>query len=143
MTVDDFSRKYWCILLRKKSDTKVALKEWIAVAENQVEKKLKKIRSDNGGGFIDGSLETWFKEKGIQHQTIPARSPQSNGVSERMNRTVQDRGRSMLVGAGLGGGFWVEAVQAASYIRSRGLAAGLSRTPDELWSGTIPSVKHL
>ena len=36
-------------------------------------------------------------EHGILHQKIPARSPQSNGISERMNRTVQDRARSMLV----------------------------------------------
>ena len=40
--VDDYNRKSWCIPLRKKSDTTDALKEWIAVAENQVGKKLKK-----------------------------------------------------------------------------------------------------
>ena len=126
--VDDYSRKSWCIPLRKKSDTKVALKEWIAVAENQVGKKLKKIRSDNGGEYIDSTLETSFREKGIQHQTTPARCPQCNGVSERMNRTVQDKARSMLVGAGLDGGFWVEAIQTTSYIRNRGPETGLSKT---------------
>ena len=143
VVVDDFSRKSWCIPLKKKSDTKVALKEWIVVAENQTGKRLKKLRSDNGGEFIDGSLETWLTEHGILHQKIPARSPQSNGISERMNRTVQDRARSMLVSAGLGGGFWVESLQAASYIRNRGPVAGLSMTPDELWSGIKPTVKHL
>ena len=65
-------------------------------------------KSDNGGEYIDSTLETWFREKGIQHQATPARCPQCNGVSERINRTVQDRGRSMLVGAGLEGGFWVK-----------------------------------
>ena len=49
----------------------------------------------------------------------------------------------MLVGAGLGGGFWVGAVVAACYIRNRCPVAGLSKTPDELWSGKVPSVKHL
>ena len=49
----------------------------------------------------------------------------------------------MLVGAGLGGGFWVEAVVAACYIRNRCPVAGLNKTPDELWSGKVPSVKHL
>ena len=65
VVVDDFSRKSWCIPIRKKSDTKVALKEWIVMAENQVGKKLKRIRSDNGGEFVDGSLEMWFRERGI------------------------------------------------------------------------------
>ena len=141
--IDDFSRKSWTIPLRLKSDTKVALKQWIAVRENEVGKRVKVMRSDNGGEYIDASLETWLKEHGITHQTIPARSPQSNGVAERMNRTLQDRARSMLVGAGLGGGFWAEAISTASYIRNRGPVAGLSKTPDELWSGRVPSIKHL
>ena len=101
------------------------------------------MRSDNGGEYIDASFEKWLREHGIVHETIPARSPQSNGVCERMNRTIQDRARSMLVGAGLGGGFWVEAITAACYIRNRCPVAGLSKTPDELWSGRVPSVKHL
>ena len=141
--IDDFSRKSWTVPLKLKSDTKTALKEWISVHENEVGKRVKTMRSDNGGEYIDASLETWLKAHGITHQTIPARSPQSNGVAERMNRTLQDRARSMLVGAGLGGGFWVEAISAASYIRNRGPVAGLSKTPDELWLGKVPSVKHL
>ena len=60
-----------------------------------------------------------------------------------MNRTLQDRARSVLVGAGLGGGFWVEAISAASYIRNWGHVAGLNKTPDGLWSSRLPSVKHL
>lgn len=86
--------------------------------------------------YIDGSHGTWFKEHCIEHQTILARSPQSNGVSERMNRTVQDRGKSML--AGLGGGF-----AKSSYTRNKGPVAGLIKTPDELRFGIIPSVKLL
>ena len=88
----------------------MALKEWITVDENQVGKKVKKLRSDNGGEYIDAGLEQWLKEHEILHQTIPARSPQSDGVALRMNRTLQDRARSMLVGAGLGGDFWFEAI---------------------------------
>ena len=49
----------------------------------------------------------------------------------------------MLVGVGLGGGFWVEAVVAACYIQNWRHVAGLSKTPNELWSGKVPSVKHL
>ena len=48
-----------------------------------------------------------------------------------------------MVGAGLSGGFWVEAIAAASYIKNRGPVAGLRKTPNELWSGRVPSVKHL
>ena len=47
--IDDFSRKSWTIPLRLKSDTKVALKEWIVVWENKVGRRVKVMRSDNGG----------------------------------------------------------------------------------------------
>ena len=65
MVIDDFSRKSWTIPLRKKSDTKVALKQWITVNENQSGKKVKKLRLDNGGEYVDAELETWLKEHGI------------------------------------------------------------------------------
>ena len=67
--------------MRLKSDTKVALKQWIALRENEVGRRVKVMRSDNGGEYIDGSLETWLKEHGITHQIIPARSPLSNGAA--------------------------------------------------------------
>ena len=101
------------------------------------------MRSDNGGEYIDAGLEHWLKEHGILHRTIPTRSPQSNGVAERMNRTLQDRAKSMLVGAGLGGGFWFEAISTTSSVRNRGPVAGLGGTPEELWTGIMPTVKHL
>ena len=49
------------------------------------------------GEYIDVAFEKWLRKHGIVHQTIPARSPQSNGACERMNRTIHDRARSMLV----------------------------------------------
>ena len=42
--VDDYSRKSWCIPLKKKSDTAAAMKEWISVRENELEKKVKTMR---------------------------------------------------------------------------------------------------
>ena len=47
--VDDFSKKAWCIPVKKKSDTATAMKEWVAVHENEAGKRIKETRSDNGG----------------------------------------------------------------------------------------------
>ena len=43
----------------------------------------------------------------------------------------------------MAGGFWVEAIAATSYIRNWGPVTSLSKTPNELWFGRVPSVKHL
>lgn len=68
----------------------------------EVGRRLKAMRSDNGEEYVDASLETWLRDHGIWHQKTPIRSPQSNGVAKRMNGTLQDRARSMLVGASRG-----------------------------------------
>ena len=37
----------------------------------------------------------------------------------------------------------MEAIASASYIKNRGPVAGLNKTPEELWSGKTPMVRHL
>ena len=141
--VDDFSRKSWVILLKQKSDVDARLKEWKALVENESGEKLGKFRTDNGGEFCGVALSTWLREKGVKHETTPPSSPQSNGVAERMNRTLQDRARSMMLHAGLGGGSWGEAFLAANHLRNRGPVTGMIVTPQEMWSGKKPTVSYM
>ena len=143
IVIDDFSRKSWTIPLHRKSDVAKKLKEKILIEENQSGKRVKKMRSDNWGEHIDEEINTWLRGHDIKHHSIPARSTESNGVAERMNKTLQNRARSMLSGAGLGGDFWVEEIATASYIRNRGPVAGLNKTLDKLWSRKVPIVKYL
>jgi hypothetical protein len=49
--IDDFSRKTWIYFLRKKSKVFEIFKEFKALVENQTEKKIKVLRTDNGGEF--------------------------------------------------------------------------------------------
>lgn len=140
---DDYSRKSWSVPLTTKYGVNKEMKKWILLQENQRGKMFKKLRLDNGGEFVNGEMTTWLDDKGVHHQKIPKESPQSNGVAKRMNRTLQDRARSMLIGSGLGGGFWVEDTGSASHIRNRGVVRILSKTPEKLWSGKFPTIKHL
>jgi hypothetical protein len=47
--IDDFSRKTWIYFLRKKSEVFEKFKEFKALVENQTDKKIKVLRTDNGG----------------------------------------------------------------------------------------------
>jgi len=141
--VDDFSRRSWVILLKNKSDVESRLKEWKAMVENESGEKLVKFRTDNGGEFCGNSLSEWLSMKGVKHELTPPRSPQSNGVAERMNRTLQDRARSMMHHSGLGGGSWGEVFLAANHLRNRGPVSGMKMTPQELWSGKKPTVSYM
>ena len=65
-------------------------------------KKIKVLRTDNGGEFCRNEFEELCKKCGIaRHKTTPY-TPQQNGVAERMNMTLMEKERSMLSGAKLG-----------------------------------------
>ena len=143
--VDDYSRKSWVYLLKEKREVLKYFKLWKAVAEKQSEKKLKIFRTDRGGEYLSTEFKTFLSEEGIVHQTTTAGTPQQNGVAERLNRTLQEKARSMMVSSGVSGRFWGEAVMCACYLRNRSPSRVLTeeKTPEQMWSGWKPSVAHL
>ena len=87
--------------------------------ENQTEKKIKVLRTDNGGKFCSKEFEEFCKKCGIARQKTTLYTPQKNGVAERMNKTLMEKAISMLSGVGLGQEFWVEEVDIACYLVNR------------------------
>ncbi|GJR21154.1 putative RNA-directed DNA polymerase [Tanacetum coccineum] len=90
--IDDHSRKVWVYTLKTKDQVLDVFKQFHALVERQTGKKLKCIRSDNGGEYI-GPFDAYCREHGIQHQKTPPKTPQLNGLAERMNRTLVERVR--------------------------------------------------
>ena len=100
--IDDFSRNTWIYFLKKKSEAFDRFKEFKALVENQTKKKIKVLRTDNGGEFCSKEFEEFSSKCGITRQKTTPYTPQQNRVVERMNKTLMERVRSMLSGAGLG-----------------------------------------
>ena len=96
-------QKSWVMLLKNKAEAGDRLKEWKALVENERGLKLGRLRTDNGGEFTSAALCTWLKEKGVNQEFTPSRTPQANGVAKRMNRTLQKMARSMMQSTGFGG----------------------------------------
>ncbi|GJT20699.1 putative ribonuclease H-like domain-containing protein [Tanacetum coccineum] len=93
---DDFSRFSWVFFLRTKDETSGILKDFIRQIENQLNKKVKTIRCDNGTKFKNRDMIEFCGSKGIKMEYSNARSPQQNGVAERKNRTLIEATRTML-----------------------------------------------
>nr|GFB42509.1 integrase, catalytic region, zinc finger, CCHC-type, peptidase aspartic, catalytic [Tanacetum cinerariifolium] len=55
------------------------------------------IRTYNGTEFVNQTLDDYYEEVGISHETSVARSPQQNGVVERRNRTLIEAARTIVV----------------------------------------------
>ena len=63
--IDDFSRRTWVYFLRQKSEVFSKFKEFKALVENQTNKKIKVLRTDNGGEFCLREFEQFCKQCGI------------------------------------------------------------------------------
>ncbi|KAH9648557.1 hypothetical protein KPL70_025642 [Citrus sinensis] len=142
--IDDYSRRCWVYPIRKKSDVFLVFKEYKMRVELESSKKIKCLRTDNGGEYTDGEFLAFCKQEGIQRQFTVAYTPQQNGVAERMNRTLTERIRAMLRTAGLPNSFWAEAAKTACYIvnRSPSTAIGL-KTAMEMWTGKPADYSYL
>ncbi|KAE8685445.1 hypothetical protein F3Y22_tig00111098pilonHSYRG00167 [Hibiscus syriacus] len=85
--IDDFSRKVWVYFLKQKYEVFEKFKLWKAEVENQTGRKIKCLRSDNGTEYTDSQFLQFCKEHGIQRHFTVRKTPQQNGVAERMNRS--------------------------------------------------------
>ncbi|GJS04125.1 putative ribonuclease H-like domain-containing protein, partial [Tanacetum coccineum] len=120
------------------------LKEFITLIENQLNKKVKGIRCDNGTEFKNAKLIELCGEKGIKRDYSNPRTPQQNGVAERKNRTLIEAARTMLADSKLPTMFWTEAVSTACYVLNRvSITNPHNKTPYELISGKVPQISHL
>ena len=63
--------------------------------ENQTGRKVKVLRSDNGGEDTSKEFKDYLESKGIKHQLSISGRPEQNGVAERMNRTLTERARNI------------------------------------------------
>lgn len=139
--IDDNSR--WCEVRFFKSKNEVfgKFKEFLKLTENQKEKKIKCIQSDNGGEYRNEEFDNYLKEHGIVRRLTVAHNPEQNGIAERKNRTLIEMVRCLLIQSGLPSSFWAEAVSTANYIRNRCPTRYLDgKTPYEAWIGNKPDV---
>lgn len=141
---DDFSKMAFVYFLHTKEQVFEYFKQFKSMVENQVERKIKILRSDNGGEFCGATFENFLKQAGILHQKSNCYTPEQNGSAERLNRTVVERARCLLFDAKLDKKFWAEAVNTAVYLRNRSTISGLeNRTPFEVWFGKKPDISNL
>src|SRR5213075_3104727 len=117
-----------------------AFKEFQAWAERQSGHKIKELRTDRGKEYM-GEMIKYIKSKGIEYNPTAGHSPQSNGVAERMNRTLFEKACTMLDFSGAPLELWGEAVLAATHIRNRIPTSTLNgKTPHEAWYGRKPTI---
>lgn len=103
--VDD--RSHWCQIYFMRSKDEVAEKfiDLKNYAENRIGRKIEALQSDNGGEYCNGKMDAILKKAGIHHRLTIPHTPQQNGVAKRMNHTLVESARCMLIDSNLSKGF--------------------------------------
>jgi hypothetical protein len=133
--IDDYSKKAWVYFLKNKSEAFAKFKIWKAEVENQTGRKIKCLRTNNGTEYRDGDFLKFCKEHGIKRHFTIQKTPQQNGVAERLNRTIIETARCLRLNAELPKIFWAEAVDMACYIINRSPRVALDgKVVEEVWT---------
>ncbi len=148
MPVESWSKGKYCItfidaksrytavsILRTKETTEVldTFTKFHAMFELQYNAKVKRLHSDNGGKYCSRRFPEYCSNNGILRTFTAPYNPESNGIGERMNRTLMEKVRRMLTEAKLSPKFWAEAINHAVYLQNTLKTSAHGSTPLEFF----------
>jgi transposase InsO family protein len=130
-------------MLKSKDEALHYFKTYKVEIENQLERKIKRLRSDCGGEYFSSEFYEFCIEHGIIHERTPPYSPQSNGIAERKNCTLIELVNAMLEIAGLSKEWWGEAILTACHVLNRVPTKNKEITPFEEWEKKRLNLSYL
>ena len=135
--IDEYSRFAKVELLSSKSEAASATISNLKNLKNVAQCGISIFRSDGGAEYQSITLQQYFDEQGINHEVVPPYTPQLNGMAERLNRTLVEKIRCLLISSGLNFSFWADAMNYACYIYNRTPHSALEfKTPWEVFHDT-------
>jgi transposase InsO family protein len=129
--MDDFSKYAEVYVMTEKSEAKEKLVDVLMEWENQLELTVKILRSDGGKEFVSNLVTDYCTSKGIKQQVTPRYTPESNGKIERLNRTIKEKVRCMLIDGHLPVEWWGLCIEYAALLRNCLPVSGKTATPLE------------
>ena len=117
--VDDCTRATWIYPLKTKGEVSQKVKEFFVMVERQFNTLIKCFRSDNARDFFNETLSTFFKSKGVIHQSSCVRTPERNGVAERKIGYFVEMARALMIHNKVPSYLWSEAVRTAVHLINR------------------------
>jgi hypothetical protein len=141
---DDHSRFTHLYLLRTKDETFEAYTTYEAMMQMQKGTRIKKLHSDRGGEYLSGPFDNHLAKAGTLRNLTVHDTPEHNGISERLNRTILEKVRAMLHASGLPKFLWGEAAKHAVYLKNCTPTTALGeQTPFEAFFEKKPNLEGL
>nr|GEV27994.1 hypothetical protein [Tanacetum cinerariifolium] len=125
-----YVRDTMVLILRALADVVIKFITQIQVGLN---KTVRYVRTDNGTEFVNHTMTEYYECIGILLQKTVLRTPQQNGVVKRLNRTLVEASRTMLIFSKASMFLGAEVVATACYTQNRSLIhTRHHKTPYEL-----------
>nr|GEX42218.1 retrovirus-related Pol polyprotein from transposon TNT 1-94 [Tanacetum cinerariifolium] len=74
--VEDYSRYTWTLFLHSKDETPEVLKDFLTMIQRNLQAPVITVRTDRGTEFLNKTLNAFFKEERIEHQTFTPLTPE-------------------------------------------------------------------
>ncbi|GJX40752.1 retrovirus-related pol polyprotein from transposon TNT 1-94 [Tanacetum coccineum] len=144
VVVDDYSRYTWTKFLKTKNEAFEKFEILSRKIQNQLGSYIVAIRTDHDWEFDNEvQFRAYCDAQGITHNFSAPRTPQSNGVVKRKNRTPQEMSMTMLNEQSIPQKFWCNAIDTSIYVLNRILIRPiLGKTPYEIFRGRKPSLEY-
>jgi transposase InsO family protein len=94
--IDDFPCKTWNYFLKGKDEIFNKFQEFKALAENISRRKIKVLRSYNGGEYASNEFNDFCRGEGIKRELTNPYNSQQNGVVERKKKSIVEVVKEMI-----------------------------------------------
>jgi transposase InsO family protein len=115
-----------------------------ALVENQIGKKIRVMRLDNGGEYTSDDFNDFCREAGTKRDLTMPYNPQQNEVVERKNRSIVGHSKEMIRDQDLPMFLWAETCNMTVYVQNRSPHKVLEdKTPEEAFFGLKSEIGNL
>ena len=141
---DDYSRHTSVYFLHIKDEAFESYQAYKAWMKTQHGHQIKALCSDQGGEYLASEFSDYLKKAGTVRKLTTHDTPEYNGVSECLNRTIITKVHAMLYDKELPKFLWSEATKHVVYLKNRTWTRALGdTTPFKILTKKKPNLANL
>ena len=139
---DDFTQYVWVYAIKTRDEFPRVVAEWHATVDKP-EHPIRHIHLDRAGENTSKRFKLWCRNRLITLSYSAVNQHEQNGISERLNRILQERITTVLVDSQFPRRLWPILLQTIVYLKNRCPSRVIGKTPFEAWEGRQPDLSHL
>ena len=139
--LDEHSRYLFVAFLVKRSDLYDAYDSVVKLFRDLGGVEIRSLHSDGAKEYV--RLQRIMSEGDTKTSFSCPYTPEHNAIAERVNRTIVEGARTLLIQADLPSSLWPFAVKNVIHVRNRTAHSTTGNSPYLVFTGKVPSLKNI